>query len=436
MISSARREDIVSALRRGTVPSSGLDALAVGIDTFAPTLDDELESVSAGRGGFKAVRGEYGTGKTFFGRWLQERARARGFAATEVQINETETPLHRLETVYRRLVEHLGTADTASGAFRGVIDGWFYALEQDVLADASVDASDAEGLLLRTNALMEARLGAISKTAPAFSAVLRTYRRALAAGDGMLADGLISWLAGQPNVAASIKRAAGIKGDLDHFGATNFLVGLLTILRDSGFSGLVMVLDEVETLQRMRTDTREKGLNALRQWIDEIDAGRYPGLYLVITGTPAFYDGPQGVQRLAPLAQRLHVDFGTDRRFDNPRAVQIRLAAFDHTSLLAVGRRVRDIYADGLPNEQRLRAVVDDSYLDALARAVAGGLGGKVGVAPRLFLKKLVSDVLDRVDLHEDFDPRKHYTLTLAETEMSAAERAAASAASVDDIEL
>ena len=436
MISSARREDIVSALRRGTVPSSGLDALAVGIDTFAPTLDDELESVSAGRGGFKAVRGEYGTGKTFFGRWLQERARARGFAATEVQINETETPLHRLETVYRRLVEHLGTADTTSGALRGVIDGWFYALEQDVLADASVDASDAEGLLLRTNALMEARLGAISKTAPAFSAVLRTYRRALAAGDGMLADGLISWLAGQPNVAASIKRAAGIKGDLDHFGATNFLVGLLTILRDSGFSGLVMVLDEVETLQRMRTDTREKGLNALRQWIDEIDAGRYPGLYLVITGTPAFYDGPQGVQRLAPLAQRLHVDFGTDRRFDNPRAVQIRLAAFDHTSLLAVGRRVRDIYADGRPNEQRLRAVVDDSYLDALARAVTGGLGGKVGVAPRLFLKKLVSDVLDRVDLHEDFDPRKHYTLTLAETEMSATERAAASAASVDDIEL
>lgn len=436
MISAARREDIVSALRRGTVPGSGLDALAVGIDTFAPTLDEELAAVAAGRGGFKAVRGEYGTGKTFFGRWLQERARARGFAATEVQINETETPLHRLETVYRRVVEHLGTTDTASGAFRGVIDGWFYALEQDVLADASVDPNNAEDLLTRTEALMDARLAAISKTAPAFSAVLRTYRRALAAGDRMLADGLISWLAGQPNVAASIKRAAGIKGDLDHFGASNFLVGLLTILRDSGYSGLVLVLDEVETLQRMRTDTREKGLNALRQWIDEIDAGRYPGLYLVVTGTPAFFDGPQGVQRLAPLAQRLHVDFGTDRRFDNPRAVQIRLSPFDHAALLAVGRRVRDIYADGQPREQRLRGVVDDAYLDVLAHAVAGGLGGKVGVAPRLFLKKLVADILDRVDLHEDFDPRRHYTLTLAESEMSVVERAAASAASVDDIEL
>ncbi len=436
MISAARRDDIIGALRRGTVPSAGLDALAVGIDSFAPTLDEELATAASGRGGFKAVRGEYGTGKTFFGRWLQERARAKGFATSEVQINETETPLHRLETIYRRLVERLGTADSGTGAFRGVIDGWFFALEQDVLADGTVDVNDANALLERTQTLMEAQLTTISKSAPAFSAVLRTYRRALADGDSQLAEGLISWLAGQPNVAASVKRAAGIKGELDHFGAANFLIGLLTILRDSGFPGLILVLDEVETLQRMRADTRERGLNALRQLIDEIDAGRFPGLYLVITGTPAFFDGAQGIQRLAPLAQRLHVDFGTDRKFDNPRAVQIRLAPFDQGSLVAVGKRVRDIYAATQPNEARLRRVVNDTYIEVLATAVAGGLGGKVGVAPRLFLKKLVADVLDRVDLHETFDPSQHYKLTLAETEMTANERAAASATSVDDIEL
>jgi hypothetical protein len=101
-----------------------------------------------------------------------------------------------------------------------------------------------------------------------------------------------------------------------------------------------------------------------------------------------------------------------------------------------VGKRVRDIYAATQPNEARLRRVVDDTYIEVLATAVAGGLGGKVGVAPRLFLKKLVADVLDRVDLHESFDPSQHYKLTLAETEMTANERAAASATSVDEIEL
>jgi hypothetical protein len=435
MISAARRDEIVSALRRGTVPSTGLDALAVGTEAFASTLDDELAAVATGRGGFKAVRGEYGTGKTFFGRWLQERARSRGFATSEVQINETETPLHRLETVYRRLVEHLATSDTPSAAFETVIDGWFYALEEEVLA-SGVDASDGDALLERTNTLMEERLAQVNRAAPAFSAVLRAYRRAKLAGDNAMAHGLLSWLAGQPNVSAQIKRSANIKGELDHFTAANFVAGLLTILRDSGFPGLVLVLDEVETLQRMRADTRERGLNALRQWIDEIDAGRYPGLYLVITGTPAFFDGAQGVQRLPPLAQRLHVDFGTDRRFDNPRAVQVRLAPFDLQMLSSVGERVRYLYADGRANEARLLSVVDSSYLEILAKAVTGGLGGKVGVAPRLFLKKLVADVLDRVDLHADFDPRQHYQLTLTETEMTPPERAASGADSVDDIVL
>ncbi len=436
MVSAARRDAIIGALRRGTVPSAGLDALAVGIDSLAPAFDADLEAVTAGGAGFKAVRGDYGAGKTFFGRWLQERARARGFATSEVQINETETPLHRMETVYRRLVERLATADSTQGAFRSVIDGWFYALEQDVLADGRQDTADAADLLVRTEALMEQRLAGVNRFAPAFSGVLRAYRRALAAGDAGMADGLIAWLSGQPNVAASVKRAAGVKGDLDHFGASNFLAGLLVILRDSGYAGLVWVLDEVETLQRMRGDTREKGLNALRQWIDEIDAGRFPGLYLVVTGTPAFFDGPQGVQRLAPLAQRLHTDFATDRRFDNPRAPQVRLSPFDTGALTSVGRRVRDLFADGREMEGRVRAVADDAYIDALAQAVTGHLGGNVGVAPRLFLKKLVADVLDRVELHPDFDPRQHYALTLAEHEMTVQERAAAGAASVDDIEL
>jgi hypothetical protein len=52
-------------------------------------------------------------------------------------------------------------------------------------------------------------------------------------------------------------------------------------------------------------------LNALRQLIDELDAGRFPGLLLMITGTPSFFDGPQGMRKLPPLAQRLHTDFDT-----------------------------------------------------------------------------------------------------------------------------
>jgi hypothetical protein len=52
-----------------------------------------------------------------------------------------------------------------------------------------------------------------------------------------------------------------------------------------------------------------------------------------------------------------------------------------------------------------------------------------------LFLKKLVSDVLDRIDQFDDFDPRSDYQLTVSTNEMTSVEREA-QAKTVDDIEL
>ena len=65
-LSARRRREILDALRRGTVPQDGLDALAVGLDRFGDTMDQEIAKISEGGSGFKAVRGEYGCGKTFF----------------------------------------------------------------------------------------------------------------------------------------------------------------------------------------------------------------------------------------------------------------------------------------------------------------------------------------------------------------------------------
>lgn len=436
-VSPARRREVIDALRRGTVPQAGLDLFAVGLDRFEQAIEDELSAVAGGGAVFKAVRGEYGSGKTFFIRWLAERAKRRGFSVSEIQISETETPLHRLETVYRRLTERLATSSHSPGALRDVVDGWFYTLEEDVLAADGADPGDGAALARQASDLMDQRLGAVARTTPAFAAVLRAYRSSVLAGNAAEAEGLIAWLGGQPNVAAGIKRSAGIKGDLDHFGALGFLQGLLTVLRDSGHAGLLVTVDETETLQRVRGDVREKALNALRQLIDEVDGGRFPGLYLMITGTPAFYDGQQGVQRLAPLAQRLATDFG-DSRFDNPRAVQIRLTGFDLDKLISLGCVVRDLYAAGAENGERIRSVVNDGLVAELAGAVTGGLGGQAGIAPRVFLRKLVEQVLDRVDQFSEFDPHQHYRLTLSGSELTEVERNAwqQRAADADDVEL
>ena len=100
-----------------------------------------------------------------------------------------------------------------------------------------------------------------------------------------------------------------------------------------------------------------------------------------------------------------------------------------------MGIKVRDLFASDCDSPDRIRHLATDKYIDILARSVTGKLGGKVGIAPRLFLKKLVSDVLDRIDQFDDFDPTKDYQLTIAQTEMSVIEKETL-AQSVDDIEL
>ena len=148
-------------------------------------------------------------------------------------------------------------------------------------------------------------------------------------------------------------------------------------------------------------------MNALRQLIDELDGGRFPGLYLVVTGTPSFFEGPQGVQKLAPfLAQRLPARLRLTRalitrehrRFDYSPSVMPKCwkwAARCETCLPICS------------SPERLRTLADDDLINRLAAGVAGRLGGKTGIAPRLYLKKLVAEVLDRIDLFPDFDPKK-----------------------------
>jgi len=429
-----RRREVIEALRRGTVPRRGLELFAVGMDRFEKAFDEELAAVAAGRGVFKALRGDFGCGKSFTARWLQAKAQQAGLATAEVQVSENDTPLHRLETVYRRAMEGLRTREWADGAFRSLIESWFYTLEEEVLS-TGMPPSNPTKLSDEVGKLLEGRLSEVSAIQPQFAAALRACHRARAEEDVTTAEGLMAWLMGQPNVGASVKRKAGIKGDIDHTGALAFLKGLLTVLKQTGRAGLVLVLDEVETIQRVRADSREKSLNALRQLVDDLYSERFPGLYVLITGTPAFFDGPHGVKRSPPLAQRLHVEFGPNPEHDSSRAAQIRLMPFDHDRLVVVGKRVRDLYPTEHPD--RIQAKVADEVIEALARGVTGKLGGKTGVAPRLFLRKLVGELLDKVDEHADYDPSRDFELVVRAEEMAVEERQAAGLElGVDDIEL
>lgn len=413
--------DIVSALRGGLVPRGGLEHFATGLEPLTDVFVEELQFVGGGKGLSKWIRGEYGTGKTFATRYLCAQARSRGFATAEVQVSINDTPLHHLETVYRRLIERLETAADGPNAFQAVVEGWLYQVGEEVRRLRGLSEDDP-GFADATEERLEDKLADLSRRNPAFSQVLRAYHRAMHQGDFGAAQGLLAWLSGQPHTDRSVTASAGVKGKIDGQAALTFLGGVLQLLRQSGYSGLVIVLDEVETIQRMNAQTREKSLNALRQLMDTLAANELPGLYVLVTGTRDFYEGYKGLKGLPALYQRVNVKFDEDPRWDNLRATQVRLLPFSAARLLDIGRRVRALYP--ARSGARVAAAADDRFLAALVGKVTEGFGGRVDVAPRLFLRELV-DVLDRIDQHPDYDPHAHYSLQVDESELTVPELAA-----------
>jgi hypothetical protein len=218
------------------------------------------------------------------------------------------------------------------------------------------------------------------------------------AGKSAEAGALLSWLSGSGNVAADLKKSAGVKGDVSSRDALAYLHGILEIVKAAGYEGLVIVIDEAETILRMRQDVRGKSLNGIRQICDA--AAQYHGLLWVFTGTPDFFDTKRGVAGLQPLHDR--IQFISQAGYAPLKQPQLDLTPFNAARLKEVALKLRELYPAMDP--PGLEAKVTAEFIERLVGDVTRGFKGDVGVVPRQFLRQLVS-VFDIVAENPQFEP-------------------------------
>ncbi|MCA9533904.1 MAG: BREX system ATP-binding protein BrxD [Myxococcales bacterium] len=416
MLSQRDTEHVFESLRKGLVPERGIGTFAVGIDKQRGEIQRQLELAENREGTIKFLRGGYGCGKTFMARLALLEAQQKGFAASFVVVSDNDLRFHRFDDVYRKIMAELGTASCPRGALGDILDRWIGAVEDSLIAGGEdEDAPDFdEKVHQRLNDDLVAKTG--GKAPPDFVRVIQTIFRLKQEGQVAEAGSLISWLCGSANVAASAKKAAGIKGDIGSRDALEYLRGVLEIVLAAGYKGLVVVIDEAETILRMRSDSRHKSLNGIRQIADA--ASGYPGMLWLFTGTPEFFDTRHGVAGLTPLHDRIR--FLKTGRYASLRQAQLELVPFDAERLRAVAIRLRELFptADRAHLEQK----ISGEFIERLVAQVTAGFKGDVGVVPRQFLREFVTQ-MDLVVQHEDYDPMSEYGFAPAEDELSDEEK-------------
>ncbi len=394
-------EHIFERLRSGTVPEKGLDQFAVGIDKPLNEIKRQLNLVSTGEGAFKFLRGGYGCGKTFMSQYATLEALKQNFAVSFVVVSPNDTQFHKFDEVYHKIVSGLRTSMAASGALEDAIDRWIARIEDRLVDEIGDDAEDFDEQVKNR---FETELCELSEEASSsdFINVIKAYFEAKQEGDYQTASSLISWLSGSKNVAASAKKKAGIKGEISSSTAMLYLKGILSIIKKSGHTGLVIIVDELETILRTRSDVRGKSLNGLRQIIDA--AKDFPGMLWILTGTREFFDSRKGVAGLEPLHDR--IKFTESGGFVSPKQPQLELKPFDKQRLKSVALKLREIFP--YQDKTRIFNLIDDDFLDQLCEQVTAGFKGDVGVIPRQFLRELIT-VLDLVEEHDGSDGDEEY---------------------------
>jgi hypothetical protein len=395
-------EHIFEALRKGLVPERGLDAFAVGIEKQRGEVHRQLDLAGDGEGTVKFLRGGYGCGKTFMARLAVLDAQAQGFATSFVVVSDNDLKFHRFDDVYRKVLTELGTASCPRGALGDVLDRWIGRVEEALIAAGEDDADPAFDATVAKR--LDEDLAAMTggRAPQDFVRVIQAIFELKQQGNVAEAGALISWLCGSGNVAASVKRTAGIKGDIESRDALDYLRGVLEIVKAAGYKGLIVVIDEAETILRMRSDSRHKSLNGIRQIADA--SGSYPGMLWIFTGTPEFFDTRQGVAGLAPLHDRIR--FLKQGRFASLRQAQLELVPFDAERLRSVALRLRELFPTA--DHGRLDQKISTTFLERLVAEVSAGFKGDVGVVPRQFLREFVTQ-LDLVDEHVDYEPMSEY---------------------------
>jgi hypothetical protein len=399
--------DIISSLRNGTVPSEGTNELAVGIDEELDEVFSQLNSVKEKKSAFKFIVGDYGSGKTFLSTAIKEMAFNEKFVVSSLVISK-DTPFHKFDELYKKIMENLRIKeDKDIPAFSLILEEWLLVLEDNVSVIEGLDPEeDFEKFQEKMNEKIEKELSSITSISSSFTSAICKFYEAKYEGNSEISKACISWLKGE-KIDAQIRSSIGITDNLSRENALSFLKALLYITKTVGYQGLVVSLDELETIQAIpRKDIRNMAYENLRLFIDEADKNNFPYCYFLFTGTNELMESEKGFKSLEPLYQRIKVK--KEKKHKNLRQPVIYIEKFNENKLIEVAKKVIKIHekaykwnsASKIPSEFVVKLISE--MIDELGKQ-------EKALTPRGFIRVLV-DILDKSEIYGDYLPSRDFT--------------------------
>ncbi|XBQ17386.1 MAG: ATP-binding protein [Oceanicaulis sp.] len=345
------RDAIVQALRAGVVPKLGLRHIQVGRAREIGELVKDIDRVADGGSAIRFIIGEYGSGKTFFMNLVRLIALEKGMVAMFADL----APDRRIYAtggqargLYAEMARNLSTRTKPDGgALASVVERFVSQAQR---------AAEEQGV--PTGTIIRERLGHFEELTGGFefSEVVRRYWEGHETGDADLTSAALRWLRGEYATRTDARQALGVRTIIDDANVYDHLKLLSAFVREAGYAGLLVGLDEMVNLFKLpSSQARNANYEQILRILNDVLQGSAEHIGFVMGGTPEFLmNTRRGLYSYEALQTRLAENtFARDGLVDLSGPV-IRLASLTPEDLFVLLSNIRAVMQDeasALPDE-------------------------------------------------------------------------------------
>ena len=296
------RDSIIQALRAGVVPKVGLRHIQVGRTGEIEELIRDIDRVEDGGATIRFVIGEYGSGKTFFLNLVRLIALEKGMVCLSADV-APDRRLHatggQARSLYAEMTRNASTRTKPDGGAMAAIVERFA-----MLAIRSADTNDVQPAdVIRDNLThLQELTGGYD-----FATVVARYWEGFDSNNDELKTAALRWLRAEYSTRTDARMALGVRTIVDDASVYDQLKLLALFVRQAGYQGLVVTLDEMVNLYKLTSSrARQSNYEQILRILNDVLQGTARHLGFILGGTPEFLmDTRRGLYSYEALQTRL-----------------------------------------------------------------------------------------------------------------------------------
>jgi hypothetical protein len=221
-----------------------------------------------------------------------------------------------------------------------------------------------------------------------FGQVLATYWRASEDGDQPKKDAALQWLRGEFATRTDARQALGVRVIVDDASVYDHWKLLAAFVRLAGYSGLLVVLDEMVNLYKLQSaQSRSANYEQILRIVNDSLQGSASGIGFMFAGTPeVLLDTRRGLYSYDALQSRLAENSFAKGGLVDFSGPVIRLQSLTPEELRVLLEKLRDLFAGG----DQTKVLLPLDALDAFMAYCNQRIGEAYFRTPRTSIKAFV----------------------------------------------